>query len=104
MAQIYVTADGEKFMTISLRLPVDLKKDLDALAMSQGVSVSSILLEFVEGLTAANKTLIEAYRKLVAMPAILPQFVSVDNESQDDNDDEYEELDEDGDDEEETTL
>lgn len=94
----YRKSDGNTVTPVSFRLPANLKDDLDDLAMSMGVTISSILIDFIEKLVEANKDQIEAYRKIAAMPIARLQFVPVDQESED------EELDEDGDDEEETTL
>lgn len=59
---------------ISFRLPVKLKADIEDLAASASQDVSSILIELIGNLVAANKQRIEDFRKASAMPIIKPTF------------------------------
>lgn len=61
---------------ISFRLPVKLKADIEDLAASASQDVSSILIELIGNLVAANKQRIEDFRKASAMPIIKPTFVA----------------------------
>lgn len=61
---------------ISFRLPVKLKADIEDLAASASQDVSSILIELIGNLVAANKQRIEDFRKASAMPIIKPTFAN----------------------------
>lgn len=59
---------------ISFRLPSTLKADIEDLAASASQDVSSILIELIVGLVAANRPRIEDFRRTSSMPLQMPSF------------------------------
>ena len=68
--------DSVEMAAINFRCEAELKASLEDLAASCRQDVSTILIELVGELVAANKTRIEEFRKAAATPIIKPTFAT----------------------------
>lgn len=68
--------DSVEMAAINFRCEAELKASLEDLAASCRQDVSTILIELVGELVAANKTRIEEFRKAAATPIIKPTFAN----------------------------
>lgn len=68
--------DSVEMAAINFRCEAELKASLEDLAASARKDVSSILIELVSELVAANKARIEEFRKAAATPINKPTFAT----------------------------
>lgn len=64
----------ESMSAVNFRLRADLKRDLELLAMSAGKAVTTLLVDAVTDLVAANKDRIAEFQRQAAIPINKPTF------------------------------